>query len=343
MDRGYNIHESPIGNTQVTVDPTLEDTPVYSERQFCTSQYNGTDKWPFPSETYPCQAWDPLLMTYPNNEPNSLFITTKVDIVSESYMCGQGNTPGTPTAEDGCDAMYAKTQDPVSYFLVNEEHISVNLLHSYIAPKFASHHSKNSHFRGSSSTLFGRLIDQDGDVDQDFFISPTPRPDKVSSQDLLLTAGVNLSAAVTVNGTTSSYRAVGAVVLVDVHFTNEDGKVKYTITSTQLPNAVYNVAEVRWAAGGTDLKVSRTIITRHGVKFHFVVTGDLEVFDFQTLLIQIASSVVLFFIANVLIEFCMMNVIAGRDYYRKMKYEDVNRQAAQMDEIGLSDNLNVNP
>lgn len=108
--------------------------------------------------------------------------------------------------------------------------------------------------------------------------------------------------------------------MVLVTYKNEGGETTYTYRVERIPRADYKVFDIRWDS--MDLRSNRTVIKRAGPKVLFIVTGDLSMFDFQTLLVQAVSAIGLLNIATLVVEFVMLNVLPLRRYYTKVKIEE---------------------
>eukprot|EP00622_Pseudochattonella_farcimen_P004040 FR739345.1.p1 GENE.FR739345.1~~FR739345.1.p1 ORF type:complete len:197 (-),score=21.62 FR739345.1:238-828(-) len=150
----------------------------------------------------------------------------------------------------------------------------------------------------------------------------------------------------------SPYRETGASMSFFISYTNYvnwkgTSRVSYTYT----PKAVKGSSYKYYNPIYSDYRASRTTLNMHGISIQAIPGGTYRVFDFNNLLIQLTTSLTLFAVATVIVDFVALYVLPDKEVYDHYKYEltedffdrragKTRRQfghQADEDELGLSD------
>jgi len=108
------------------------------------------------------------------------------------------------------------------------------------------------------------------------------------------------------------------ILLVFIAYDNGgSGPASYTYEVNAIPQSEYKMMQLI-----PDTNVSRQTIDRHGIKFVFIITGQIGKFDFQVALVQLVSALGLLSVATLAVELCMLYLLPERKLYFKYKFED---------------------
>jgi len=343
LDKVYNKHEVPVGSVRTTLKMPSK-VITYADYPYCNQGTNAAWKAVF-NEDFKCQVWDDAAVKFPTEEVNAAFVTTRVLMEPQVYVCGQDD------GETGCATPYALDSDadpPENVFLAGVEEYTMGLSHQYQATTVDYSNPASHDFAGSSAVIQGELVDIDGKVVKTFKVpqglGAKPTPDIIAISEFIQAAHANLATKTVddVDGHSQYYN--GAVFMVHVEYSNASGEVKYKYRVQQIPGASYKVTEVR--NHPMDPKGDRLVVNRAGLKFIFVVSGDLVAFDFPTLLLHLNSALGMMTIATVLVDMLMLHLMPMRAYYTKAKFEEtadfsdirdkqVEDTRAQLDQLNI--------
>jgi len=149
---------------------------------------------------------------------------------------------------------------------------------------------------------------------------------------MLRAAGVDLDAPSQVTPT-ESQRYSGIVLSVMIEYDNiwsfDAESYRYRILPEILMKSEYKVEDyidfqsVRFPGIGNnnnETPAQSLVLDRHGVRMVFALTGRVGVFDGQQLLINLASSLGLFAVAQLVADMIMKYFMPHKDAYRKYKF-----------------------
>lgn len=186
IDKAYNATEIPIGTVRSSL-MMPEATIDRAALSYCHGNTAGGEPWPFPAEDYNCAIWDDQYVRFPAEEVNGLFITSRVQEVSQTYNCGDGDITAA------CPKPFSNAGDPTTSFIAGVEQYTLGLQHSFRSPLF-SLDSESTVYKGSSNAYSGVMLDFNGKEVMKFPVDVTSdKPDVFTLGDLLNAAGASLS------------------------------------------------------------------------------------------------------------------------------------------------------
>lgn len=273
----------------------------------------------------------PHLHPQPSDEQNAIFVATRIITERQVYSCGRSNTNADPYKEDLCEGSpYIRDPDTTNnpegiYFLAGVSNYTLGIQHAVFGQSapFAS-----NTYRGNSRGYPGQiqLDPKDPKSIKYFPISKSDTPDILTVGEILKAGGVNLSESSKDEKNSLLYS--GTVVLVLVKYSNDNGPLhpvptepQYEYIVRRIENSDYKMFQTQTIPNEPN---KRNLIKRAGPKIIFLVTGDFAQFNFQTLLIQLASALGLLSVSTLIVETLMLKVMKWRKHYAAAKFEDTS-------------------
>jgi hypothetical protein len=188
--------------------------------------------------------------------------------------------------------------------------------------------------------MTGGLVGKDGkdiDVCQFYKDNVCPKPiavgqanasDIVPLAALLKAADVDLdtfSPSTGGGGKRDNYskRFAGVVLLVRVFydntFTYNTGHFRYRYEVEEVSNTQFKAIQPEYDMGDD---THRTLNNRHGLRLVFQQAGMVGRFNFQTMLVQLVSSLGLLAVATVVVDIMATSVMPKRQVYKAFKFEE---------------------
>lgn len=121
----------------------------------------------------------------------------------------------------------------------------------------------------------------------------------------------------------ADFRSFGAVLLLQVvyenrqHYFRGSPPIKYYYQ----PRLITNIDDYLTESVYTAYPYNRTVIYRKGLHIIGIIAGELGHFTFQTLLIQLTTSLALMKVATTAVDLIAINILPAKILYRKAKYE----------------------
>jgi len=307
LQKKYLLNVVPVGTTYTSLlkPPGIVTYP--DQYPYCSSYNDSSLHLPAEIMQLPCIVWDESEALFPADELDAMMITTRVTQSIEQRLC----------AESGpCAEPWVTVSSTSSLFLAGINNYTIKVEHSFQAIEFyKSSHSTD--FSGSTGSLTGNMVDQNGNVLQSF----GQGPDIITLDRFLQAAGITLGAAADYISAKpgESKRSSGVVLLVALDYENNGSPTAptYQYRVSDIPGSEYKSVEV--------LRLNdtfRLVNDRHGVKLVFLTTGAIGVFDFQTTLVQLVSALGLLSVGTLVVEMFMLYIAPHRKYYNKYKYEE---------------------
>eukprot|EP00455_Lapot_gusevi_P057522 TRINITY_DN9823_c0_g1_i2.p1 TRINITY_DN9823_c0_g1~~TRINITY_DN9823_c0_g1_i2.p1 ORF type:complete len:404 (+),score=118.13 TRINITY_DN9823_c0_g1_i2:65-1276(+) len=278
------------------------------------------------SEALPCLVWDEYDVQYPSTPYQSMFLTTRVKLSTETRVCG-GVNQSMPTG--GCSRPWKTTGTDQEYFLADIESFSIRVYHSFQARVFYSE-TGDSYYSRSSTQMSGSIRDKAGNVIHEF---PSNQYDQFDVALLLQAAQVDLGNNVDTEAALDdpeSMRHSGIILLVFITYDNlHTTDPIYSYYISRVPGVEFKTVETEPIDA-----LHRANINRHGIKIFFIQSGQIGRFSFQTALIQLVASLGLLSVAGLIVDNLMLYVMPYRKFYQKYKFvETVNFSALPKDEL----------
>lgn len=278
-----------------------------------------------------CVYKDNINLTFANPIPGTLFLQTRVSELPQYQQC-------IPTAENGwsCDgALYQmeQSESQTNYFVADIERFTILLDHSFrvTVPNVRKPlHGHGTHYDGYVQKTCGRLLKiphkpHSSDYDSLFSI---PIGTIVSLADLLKMAdarGDKLLDEIDPHADNKTRRWNGGVLHISISYSSENqgpqnflgnGKISYVVGVSLLPQQEFKNMHASEVSGS-----QRLVLDDHGFLIVASVHGTLYVFDFVYLTQVLTTSVALFAVASMIVDFLMNHLVAHRYHYNLLQYQ----------------------
>jgi len=236
---------------------------------------------------------------------------------------------------DNCPFVYNQTEPPETFYVADAESFTILIDHSVVATQLD--------ITKASSQLHGVIFvennhklcrsdptarsDPRGHVESHTdeapcYIKPetTNRNlDYVSLGTLLGAAGISLD---DINYSGQTYRQTGATIILSINYDNfyewtGVGDITYIYEPTVIEDSSWKFYKPFYDS----YRQRRTTLNMHGISVEAVQGGTIKGFDFNNLLIQITTSLTLFAVATVIVDFVALYILPDKDVYEDYKYE----------------------
>ncbi|ORX86671.1 hypothetical protein BCR32DRAFT_264826 [Anaeromyces robustus] len=288
--------------------------------------------------------WNAPQIVYPAGQDGSMFITTRVTESNLVYKKGNDFNesecnPFLPTKR----SCRQTSVNPTTYYVADIESMTIMVEHT---------------IRGNllditevNKNLYGELLDEKDNVVWRFFPKDTKEntikkganytireegiPGDIFSVGTLLKAsGFSLDDP---NNGDETYRYSGCVIVIIIEYNNNHEKIQYKYKPTLIKNAEMKVLELvndinyvnknilpTFTDNGLDNpneSVGWLEYNRHGIEIKFVQLGDIGVFDFMALCMNLVASIAMLSVASSVVESLMLYILPEKGIYRRFKYE----------------------
>jgi len=281
----------------------------YSLQSGCSDGYNNfAPGYTVQFANYPCAYYDELDVRYPSAESGAIGVTSSVAVFNELLNCS--------VTDSSCAWTILPPTSGITYNIADVENFLIQIEHSMIAPSLGV--QRNA--RGLSS---GHLISPGGGS------MALKSPDSVGSglaydtlqvKTVLAAAGVGSLDVPSDNYCNSSKRFNGAIILFSIKYSNTNSfdidRIEYEMSASLFRDTDYYSAEPILL--GDNQRLARY---RAGVRIVFLQFGDIGIFSFQTMLINLVSGLGLLTIATVIVDQIALRVLPERKLYEQFKYE----------------------
>lgn len=324
---GYNIlYEQAFKETGAIVGTVRlqlqRPTPQYRQN-FTRLHYCGNGTYPMGDLQIPqmeCRFLDQYDAVFPALESAATFLTTRV---SETL---QDLPPGCEH-ELSLDCQYNNVSTSV-YAVGDVEFFTLLIDHTMNVPSL--------NISRAATEMTGNLLNSDGtaiDPCQSYKDQGWDCPvyinvhrqghhDIISIKTLMQAAGLDtLDTALGKDRPGESIRFGGTILLVQIDYSNYGSlgkeKVAYNYKVSQVLDTEFKVEQVLPDRGAE--KATRTIVDRHGMRIVIQQTGKIGAFSFQTLLVQLVSSLGLLAVAKMVVDSILQYVLPLKYIYRQYK------------------------
>eukprot|EP01111_Echinosteliopsis_oligospora_P016821 TRINITY_DN7116_c0_g1_i2.p1 TRINITY_DN7116_c0_g1~~TRINITY_DN7116_c0_g1_i2.p1 ORF type:complete len:418 (-),score=74.27 TRINITY_DN7116_c0_g1_i2:19-1272(-) len=156
--------------------------------------------------------------------------------------------------------------------------------------------------------------------------------DEIPMSDLLKAAQVNLDDDATnyLQGTANypgplTRRQFGVVIFLDIEYDNVaeyyTKKSKRAIRYYYKPSLVDDVDDSNTITAYTEYPNNRTVITSRGIRIIGAISGEIGIFKFQVLLIQLTSALALIKVATTIVDLIAIYLLPRKSQYKNAKYQ----------------------
>jgi hypothetical protein len=309
----------------------------------------------------PCVYWDHNSVTWPPSEKNALTLATRASIYDQKLELPNGQHCGPPKGKGLAQTNYncqwspsvvsGKSYDTYIADIGNYT-ISVNqVVSATVLPiEVTSMRMKGELLRCKEGALCRyELINN-------FESVKTFEPTKANNGNAVVTVDEILSAVVPASHTglpkakkglnldevntgcpdkcvqystgkhlLQSNRWTGFVIIFDIQYDNtgllipESGPndVRFRLRAYAVPEATFRV-EVPFLQSNN----TRVIHHLHGMRIVTMTKGNLGQFSWNTVLIQLTTSITLIFISTTIVDMIITRCMVNKDYYTAIKYQD---------------------
>jgi len=294
--------EQPIAHIRLSLLP--RSAPAIAS-PYCSSAPK--DDYP---QKYPCLYLNSQEIVIPPTG-EQLFLTTHMSTTKFARSC---NVTDPSCAE-------TVVQNTTEYVVADVESLTMSIDHSPVAPTLGvvidgtikgnlqKHHSGNTWSKAKT-------------------LPTTLQADKINVTDILKAAGVNLDSKGNeyLKGVQplQTNRAFGAVILFMIKYDNIDTYYS-SVTNIDYQYRPYWVGDIEDYSDvsqytGADY-TARTLTRHRGVRFVGIATGAMGAFRFQTLLLQLTTSLALVKIAQLVVDILATRFLPRKQLYFDAKYE----------------------
>ena len=314
LSSGYLKFEVPIGilYTSLQKPPALDI--VAQTLPYC-AQYTGTIPTMDPRV---CLAWDEFDDLFPVDQSDAMLMSTRIQMTPQQRQCDLlATTCVTPWVTNG---------NVSEFYVADIESFTILVKHAFQARDFFQQ-TGDSRYSRSSLQMDGYFADYQGNI---VFSFPNGKPDIFSVEQVLSAAGVMLDEPTDVPGESGSMRHSGIIILILIVYENSvlDSPTcmnfelilikSDTYYVSRVPNNEYKVIEVLENANQS----LRTTLNRHGIKIIFQQSGKIGMFDIQTTLLALVTSLGLLTVSTLIVDSIMVMVMPLRRWYQKYKYQE---------------------
>uniref|UniRef100_A0A7S1GFI7 Purinergic receptor n=1 Tax=Bicosoecida sp. CB-2014 TaxID=1486930 RepID=A0A7S1GFI7_9STRA len=276
-----------------------------------------------------CALWDDNEVVQPVIEGSPFYMATRVTESNETLLCDDPKSGACAhTYGIACNASFTYKPDCTvpaqrSFFVADVESFTLLVDHSVRAPKIPSIHASAFQMHGKLTSCTGTDI---------IPASTTEGQDVFTLGELLSTiqmkdgrCGVSLDDASTVTGSKNSIRYDGAILVLNIEYTNIKpwSGVQPDITYEYKLDVLHGTKSKVEQQIFKQYPQQRVIRDQHGLKLVVIQTGRLGIFDVQTLLVQLTTTLTLFAAATTLVDLLALYVLPHRAAYRDAKVEEV--------------------
>jgi len=304
----YLRTEQPYGS----VRSTLREPPTWNNATslpYCTQNqaYYKTDTGNFTN--YPCIYALGNDVTYPPAPMNNMFASTRV----------KSTTYTLPAKCAGFDALHPNSTDCVptvsggglSMFVVDIEYFTIFLEHAI--------YGQLNQIATTNNGLAGEFYYKGVDEPEKFDGIRPQGGDVFTLGKMMKAAGIDTLDSP--SGLGNSYRYDGLELITIITYKNKPlnpDELFYRYDISVIP-AVDSVAfQPSTLVSDTQLTATK----RNGIKLIFIIAGTIGLFDWQTLLMNLAGGFVLLKLATTIVDLLMEYAMPDKDKYKEHKYEE---------------------
>eukprot|EP00041_Stephanoeca_diplocostata_P016590 m.327616 g.327616 ORF g.327616 m.327616 type:complete len:470 (-) comp20418_c0_seq1:248-1657(-) len=304
-------------NSCVNDIPPVDQIPYCAQNPTCSSTHN--------FKCMNCTYWDALQVK--NIQDKSILVTTHVQRINQTRNACGSEPPENPAAT--CPRTWENAAaTPSDFFIAGIENFTLLLDHAITTPSLG--------IEATSRNMSGKLYvkDNDGLCQSSPNSSSNTAPCYIIPQEaisldfftvgeLLRSGDVDLGDLSAAN---HSYRDYGCVVLVEINYINykpwtgtHGGAIEYVYTIKLLPSSSYKYEEEVYSID----MMTREVLTKYGIRFVVLQTGQLGKFDATTTLIALTTSLGLLAVSTLIVDFLATNVFKDKEVYSKSKIQTV--------------------
>lgn len=215
-------------------------------------------------------------------------------------------------------------------FFPNIEKYELEVTHGYVTMEDLKRLPNDDRFSKGSRELRGRLVDQDGNVIQDFNSSGTGTQtrDRIKIEDILRAAEIK-SFDEPCDGhdddcspnkpdhLSHSFRNEGLVVYLRIEYLDDWYRnMEYTYRFDRMEDTDWSI--YRNKEGVSGLKVSRQYLA---LRIPVIITGSVGEFDFMNMIVEFTSSLFLLGMADLFMVYIVFKCFPQKELYQRAVYQ----------------------
>lgn len=256
-----------------------------------------------------CALWDDNEVVQPVIEGSPFYIATRVTESNETQLCATPPDGGSCPLTYGiaCDKSFkfdphCKAPAQHSFYPADVENFTLLVDHSVRAPKIPSVHASAFEMTGVLQSCSGTEVTPPSTTEGQDLFTLGQLLDTIEMPDG--SCGLQLDAPSTVNGSSNSIRYDGAILVLNIEYTNikpwsgVQDNVTYIYKLDLLAGTKSKVTQQIWK----EFPTQRVTRNQHGLKLVVIQTGRLGIFDFTNLLVQLTTTLTLFTATTTLVD-----------------------------------------
>eukprot|EP00296_Roombia_truncata_P007733 JP446185.1.p1 GENE.JP446185.1~~JP446185.1.p1 ORF type:complete len:408 (+),score=87.64 JP446185.1:30-1253(+) len=312
LQEGYYLRETPHGAVQLSLMPpdsrlTIPVLPYCDQTQ---------EARPYSPTSLRCVNWGEDLTGIQKGQ--DLLVVTRVGISDITRNCNETTPIGTVLEDDGngntvlCEE---NQSDEFMYYVSDIEDFKIMVVHAVRATSTGYSGGTFKHARPSAASLspdavpveiqlkYADVTERQADLTEEErtegvkgAVDVHPDGDFISVRNLLKAAHLDLDDISTQTTDREPNRYAGLNIMVKIIF-NNNGAAEYAYQPEVLPAEAKLVGEF-----GINYPYERRVHNQHGVRFKFVISGEIKMFDFKTLLLSFVSGLALTSLAALFVD-----------------------------------------
>eukprot|EP00741_Cyanophora_paradoxa_P005524 tig00000900_g5356.t1 len=307
IEKGYLARETPVAVVRSSFLEPRAFSPAAS-LPYC-SQSAAIDSRG--RANHPCLYWDFREAQYPAEGSDRIFLTSRVTETREAAL--PDACQPEPTSPE-CAARGVEARE--TYYVADVEEFTLMVDHGALGFKLQ--------VGASVPGMKGRLVDLDGKEIKAFTDGARPG-DIMTVRELLQAAGnvdLDANSASSTAEAGESVRSDGLVLVVYIDYGNRgiapnQDEISYKYKVRAIQGKKYKAEEVLWAPYPS----RRVIRNRHGLLITFVAVGEVGVFSFQTMLINLVTALGLMAVATTVTDMLALHLMPQKKYYKEYKFQ----------------------
>jgi len=298
-EKRYLLYDEAEGSVRFSLQRPPQPLPI-KQLPYCSPSQALAD-----IITIPCEYWDENLVVYPSTEASAMFVSTRITQTYLELNCSNFQDPS-------CTYIPQSNQ---TFYIADIEHFTLMLDHAIVGLELGI--QKNGRdIGGDLYNSTGQIMNLTG-VNH---VGVIGQYDILEISALLEAAGItSLDQPWTTNET---MRYAGVILLVLISYSNtfsfSTSNLRYSINVKVVNNTEFKSLQTIY----TSFPKNINQFNRHGIRILILQSGSLGKFDFQTLLVNLISSLGLFALITLVVDIIATYCLPQRSIYYKYKFDE---------------------
>jgi hypothetical protein len=341
LQKRYVLREIPTGSLQLSLKAPQSlgrrPPPTPNQLPYCLLPNQTTYRG---NQNYPCQYWTEELTLFPALEQTAMLVSTRINVTRKVLLTDGIYTPiidANGTAQNpphNCDlsqynCYYTPIEETAStFYIALVDEFTIKLSHAWEAVNLGK--------SGDATDLSGKLYDTYGDEVE---AGPNEVIGVEGSDGDIIKVGTfvrasglgDLDEPVERETSTLSARYDGTVIVVTIDYTNlysyDLGSYRYSYTVDLVSVTEFKTTQEVYSKDVSSIEE----IGRHGVRLIFIQSGEIGVFDFQSLLLTLVSGMGLMAVAVLIVD--ILGGLCWRDMTEEAYFGDDEDEIEEMKKV----------